>query len=184
MFLGARVLRGCIDAVPGAACERSARRGGADARVLAALLRVPSGTTTRASGGFAGRHAARARHATPRETCRLRRGGQVSLNEIFEVLVCSQSSFNTIIPRVGSYVSSLRELGIEASEAPQSGAPVYVLSEPVHGESPAVASALDGAVAALATPPNSYSAVTDPIDLVCGRGGDLAMLEVNLSKIF
>ncbi|XP_013161625.1 PREDICTED: uncharacterized protein LOC106113426 isoform X1 [Papilio xuthus] len=80
--------------------------------------------------------------------------------------------------KVGSYVSSLRELGIEASEAPQSGAPVYVLSEPVHGESPAVASALDGAVAALATPPNSYSAVTDPIDLVCGRGGDLAMLEI------
>ncbi|XP_068628056.1 uncharacterized protein [Battus philenor] len=80
--------------------------------------------------------------------------------------------------KVGSYVSSLRELGIEASEAPQSGAPVYVLSEPVHGESPLVASALDGVVAALATPPNSYSAVTDPIDLVCGRGGDLAMLEI------
>lgn len=35
-----------------------------------------------------------------------------------------------------------------------------------------------GAVAALAAPPNSYSAVTDPIDLVCSRGGDLGMLEV------
>ncbi|CAH2063566.1 unnamed protein product, partial [Iphiclides podalirius] len=79
--------------------------------------------------------------------------------------------------KVGSYVSSLRELGIEASGA-ESEAAVRVLSEPVHGDSPLVASALDGVVAALATPPNSYSAVTDPIDLVCGRGGDLAMLEI------
>ncbi|CAK1578121.1 unnamed protein product [Parnassius mnemosyne] len=80
--------------------------------------------------------------------------------------------------KVGSYVSSLRELGVEASAAPQWGAAVCVLGEPVHGDSPLVASALDGVVAALATPPNSYSAVTDPIDLVCGRGGDLAMLEI------
>lgn len=28
------------------------------------------------------------------------------------------------------------------------------------------------------TPPNSYSGVTDPIDLICSRGGDLTMLEV------
>ncbi|XP_028028598.1 uncharacterized protein LOC114241818 isoform X1 [Bombyx mandarina] len=77
-----------------------------------------------------------------------------------------------------SYVLALRELGIEASEAPHSGAPVCVLSEPVHCDTPTVTNALDGVVAALATPPNSYSAVTDPIDLVCGRGGDLAMLEV------
>lgn len=55
-----------------------------------------------------------------------------------------------------------------------------VLSEPVHCDTPNVVSALDGVVAVLATPPNSYSAVTDPIDLVCGRGGDLAMLEVRL----
>lgn len=33
-------------------------------------------------------------------------------------------------------------------------------------------------VAVFATPPNSYSAVNDPIDLVCSRGGDLSMLEV------
>ncbi|XP_047545611.1 uncharacterized protein LOC125077662 isoform X2 [Vanessa atalanta] len=77
-----------------------------------------------------------------------------------------------------SYVCALRELGIEASELPQSSAPVCVLSDPVHGDTPIVASALDGVVAVLATPPNSFSAVTDPIDLVCGRGGDLAMLEV------
>lgn len=81
---------------------------------------------------------------------------------------------------MGSYVGALRELGIEASEAPQSNAPVLILSEPVHCDTPTVISALDGVVAALATPPNSYSAVTDPIDLVCGRGGDLAMLEVSL----
>lgn len=74
---------------------------------------------------------------------------------------------------------ALRELGIDASEAIQSGAPVCVISEPVHCDTPTVINALDGVVAALATPPNSYSAVTDPIDLVCGRGGDLAMLEVS-----
>ncbi|XP_052751597.1 uncharacterized protein LOC113523479 isoform X2 [Galleria mellonella] len=80
--------------------------------------------------------------------------------------------------KVESYVCALRELGIEASELLHSGAAVRVLSEAVHCDTPSVASALDGVVAALATPPNSYSAVTDPIDLVCGRGGDLAMLEV------
>ncbi|XP_047023657.1 uncharacterized protein LOC124632743 [Helicoverpa zea] len=80
--------------------------------------------------------------------------------------------------KVESYVCALRELGIEASEAPQSGAHVCVISEPVHYDTPLVTNALDGVVAVLATPPNSYSAVTDPIDLVCGRGGDLAMLEI------
>ncbi|CAH1635075.1 unnamed protein product [Spodoptera littoralis] len=80
--------------------------------------------------------------------------------------------------KVESYVCALRELGIEASEAPQSGAPVCVISDPVHYDTPVVTNALDGVVAVLATPPNSYSAVTDPIDLVCGRGGDLAMLEI------
>lgn len=73
---------------------------------------------------------------------------------------------------------ALRDLGIEASELPHSEAPVCVLSDPVHCDTPVVTNALDGVVAVLATPPNSYSAVTDPIDLVCGRGGDLAMLEV------
>lgn len=85
--------------------------------------------------------------------------------------------------RVSTYVSALRELGIEASEAPHSGAPVCVLSEAVHCDTPTVTSALDGVVAVLATPPNSYSAVTDPIDLVCGRGGDLTMLEVIILSV-
>ncbi|RVE42901.1 hypothetical protein evm_012456 [Chilo suppressalis] len=80
--------------------------------------------------------------------------------------------------KVESYVCALRNLGIDASDLPHSGAPVCVLSEPVHCETPAVANALNGVVAVLATPPNSYSAVTDPIDLVCGRGGDLTMLEI------
>lgn len=71
---------------------------------------------------------------------------------------------------------------MEASEALQSGAPVCVLSDPVHCDNPNVVDALDGVVAVLATPPNSYTAVTDPIDLVCGRGGDLAMLEVHTFK--
>lgn len=73
---------------------------------------------------------------------------------------------------------ALRDLGIEAAQAPPLSSAVCVLSEPVHCDTPVVSSALDGVVAVLATPPNSYSAVTDPIDLVCGRGGDLAMLEV------
>ncbi|XP_045763931.1 uncharacterized protein LOC123866417 isoform X2 [Maniola jurtina] len=80
--------------------------------------------------------------------------------------------------KVGSYVCALRELGIEASELPQSSASVCVVSDHVHVDTPTVANALEGVVAVLATPPNSYSAVTDPIDLVCGRGGDLAMLEI------
>lgn len=33
-------------------------------------------------------------------------------------------------------------------------------------------------VGVFVTPPNSYSGVTDPIDLICSRGGDLAMLKV------
>ncbi|XP_026313809.1 uncharacterized protein LOC113225652 isoform X2 [Hyposmocoma kahamanoa] len=80
--------------------------------------------------------------------------------------------------KVSSYVCALRDLGVEASEALQSGASVCVLSDPVHCDTPNVIDALNGVVAVLATPPNSYSAVTDPIDLVCGRGGDLAMLEI------
>ncbi|KAJ8724889.1 hypothetical protein PYW07_015847 [Mythimna separata] len=80
--------------------------------------------------------------------------------------------------KVESYLCALRELGIEAAAGPQSGAPVCVISEAVHCDTPTVTNALDGVVAVLATPPNSYSAVTDPIDLVCGRGGDLTMLEI------
>lgn len=37
---------------------------------------------------------------------------------------------------------------------------------------------MEEVVAVFATPPNSYSAVSDPIDLVCSRGGDLSMLEI------
>ncbi|XP_067645944.1 uncharacterized protein [Eurosta solidaginis] len=33
-------------------------------------------------------------------------------------------------------------------------------------------------VGIFANPPNSFSAITDPIDLICSRGGDLSMLEV------
>nr|CAD7409242.1 unnamed protein product [Timema poppensis] len=37
---------------------------------------------------------------------------------------------------------------------------------------------LEGVCAVLASPPNTYSGVMDPVDLVCSRGGDLGMLEV------
>lgn len=37
---------------------------------------------------------------------------------------------------------------------------------------------LEKVVGIFITPPNSYSAISDPIDLICSRGGDLSMLEV------
>lgn len=37
---------------------------------------------------------------------------------------------------------------------------------------------MDRVVGVLATPPNSYTGIQDPIDLICSRGGDLTMLEV------
>ncbi|KAG5898472.1 hypothetical protein JTB14_015476 [Gonioctena quinquepunctata] len=45
-------------------------------------------------------------------------------------------------------------------------------------DTPPDAHYMEEVVAVFATPPNSYSAVVDPIDLVCSRGGDLSMLEV------
>ncbi|KAF5286182.1 hypothetical protein FQR65_LT12940 [Abscondita terminalis] len=45
-------------------------------------------------------------------------------------------------------------------------------------EVPPEAHLLEEVIAVFATPPNSYSAISDPIDLVCSRGGDLSMLEV------
>nr|CAH7756823.1 unnamed protein product [Callosobruchus chinensis] len=45
-------------------------------------------------------------------------------------------------------------------------------------DTPPDATYMEEVVAVFATPPNSYSAVVDPIDLVCSRGGDLSMLEV------
>ncbi|XP_058835489.1 uncharacterized protein LOC131692450 isoform X2 [Topomyia yanbarensis] len=37
---------------------------------------------------------------------------------------------------------------------------------------------IERVVGILANPPSSYSAVSDPIDLICSRGGDLSMLEM------
>lgn len=37
---------------------------------------------------------------------------------------------------------------------------------------------LDNVVCIFLTPPNSYSSVKDPIDLICARGGDLSILEM------
>lgn len=39
------------------------------------------------------------------------------------------------------------------------------------------AAVLENLVAVLATPPNSYTGVTDPVDLICSRGGDMDMLK-------
>ncbi|KAI8440025.1 hypothetical protein MSG28_001459 [Choristoneura fumiferana] len=80
--------------------------------------------------------------------------------------------------KVSTYVNALRELGIEASEAPHSGAPVCVLSEAVHCDTPTVTSALDGVVAVLATPPNSYSAVLTESEIdVDGKARVQSILE-------
>ncbi|XP_055384339.1 uncharacterized protein LOC129613998 [Condylostylus longicornis] len=38
--------------------------------------------------------------------------------------------------------------------------------------------ALESVVGIFATPPNSFSGIADPIDLICSRGGDLSMLEI------
>lgn len=39
------------------------------------------------------------------------------------------------------------------------------------------AAVLENLIAVLATPPNSYTGVTDPVDLICSRGGDMNMLK-------
>jgi hypothetical protein len=57
-----------------------------------------------------------------------------------------------------------------------------VTNTEVHAERyvdiPADSCLLESVVAVLATPPNTYSGVRNPVDLVCSRGGDLSMLEV------
>lgn len=47
---------------------------------------------------------------------------------------------------------------------------------PLHSE------ILSNVISVFATPPNSYSGILDPIDLICSRGGDLNMLEVKTSS--
>lgn len=43
---------------------------------------------------------------------------------------------------------------------------------------PSDAPIFEKVVGIFVTPPNSYSGINDPIDLICSRGGDLSMLEV------
>lgn len=43
---------------------------------------------------------------------------------------------------------------------------------------PIQSTVVEKVVGVFITPPNSYSAICDPIDLICSRGGDLSMLEV------
>ena len=72
-------MRGRIDPVPRAARELSARRRGADARVVAALLRVPGRAAAGAGRRAAGRDAGRARHAGTGEAGGIWSWGQVIL---------------------------------------------------------------------------------------------------------
>ncbi|XP_034240186.1 uncharacterized protein LOC117644684 [Thrips palmi] len=70
-------------------------------------------------------------------------------------------------PRKQQYKAYFRKLGVTNAE---------VFEERFLDAAAHDGGLLDNVVAVLATPPNSYSAVTDPVDLVCSRGGDLAML--------
>ncbi|KAJ1526197.1 hypothetical protein ONE63_009356 [Megalurothrips usitatus] len=70
-------------------------------------------------------------------------------------------------PRKQQYKAYFRKLGVTNAE---------VFEERFLDAAAHDGGLLDNVVAVLATPPNSYSAVTDPVDLVCSRGGDLSML--------
>jgi hypothetical protein len=71
------------------------------------------------------------------------------------------------INRKEEYVEYLRHLGVTNAEV---RAERFV-------DIPPDSALLDNVVAVMATPPNTYTGVTDPVDLVCSRGGDLSMLE-------
>ena len=69
--------------------------------------------------------------------------------------------------RLLEYQTYLHDLGVRNCE-------VYAQRfAEVHPE----ATILENLVAVLATPPNSYTGVTDPVDLICSRGGDMGMLK-------
>lgn len=70
--------------------------------------------------------------------------------------------------RVKEYRAYMKELGINN---------IKIFSEN-YTDLTLKSNLLERAVGVFATPPNSYSGVTDPIDLICSRGGDLTMLEV------
>ncbi|KAK4883650.1 hypothetical protein RN001_006969 [Aquatica leii] len=89
------------------------------------------------------------------------------------MLLSRNSRINNLIvfgagSRKEEYCSYLSEIGVTN---------VLVQSEKLIEVSPE-ANILEEVIAVFATPPNSYSAINDPIDLVCSRGGDLSMLEV------
>jgi hypothetical protein len=74
----------------------------------------------------------------------------------------------TFCDRKEEYEEYLRHLGVKNTEV---RAERFV-------DVPSESLLLENVVAVLANPPNTYSGVTDPVDLVCSRGGDLSMLEL------
>lgn len=70
--------------------------------------------------------------------------------------------------RINEYNNYMHKLGINK---------IRMQSEQF-GQMPIQSSILENVVGVFITPPNSYSAINDPIDLICSRGGDLSMLEV------
>lgn len=77
--------------------------------------------------------------------------------------------------RLPEYRAYLQALGCHPNSV--SHTTVRVFAENYCDYSPN-AKLFDRVVGVFCTPPNSYSGVTDPIDLICSRGGDLTMLEV------
>lgn len=88
----------------------------------------------------------------------------VELGMVRVLKTCGPSTDNSHLSLLQAY---FRKLGVTNAE---------VFEERFLDAAAHDSSLLDNVVAVLATPPNSYSAVTDPVDLVCSRGGDLAML--------
>uniref|UniRef100_A0A182JNV3 Ubiquitin-protein ligase E3A n=1 Tax=Anopheles christyi TaxID=43041 RepID=A0A182JNV3_9DIPT len=70
--------------------------------------------------------------------------------------------------KLGEYRKYMAELGVTN---------VKLFAEPF-ADIPHGSPIVDKVVGILANPPSSYSAVSDPIDLICSRGGDLSMLEM------
>ncbi|KAF5286026.1 hypothetical protein FQA39_LY16468 [Lamprigera yunnana] len=89
------------------------------------------------------------------------------------MLLSKNSKINKLLvfgagSRKEEYSKYLEEIGVTN---------VSVYSEKLT-EIPPQSNFLEEVMAVFATPPNSYSAINDPLDLVCSRGGDLSMLEV------
>lgn len=79
--------------------------------------------------------------------------------------------------RLAEYRAYLAALGCPSDRSSNAATVVRIFAENYCDYAPN-AKLFERVVGVFCTPPNSYSGVTDPIDLICSRGGDLTMLEV------